>query len=959
MAGEIPPLNIQINLETSGVQAGVQATADKLKGVTATVETATSKFGGLKTVMLGTFASAALQKGLKDLEGFLKDSIHVAEEAQTSITGLATAMNNAKVNTEANRQAMEKSTQAMMNLGFTGNDARGALTKLVTSTGSVTQAQKLMGVAADYARLKHMDLATAATVLSRGTVGAARAFREYGITLDTNLPKNQAITKAFDELNQKIGGQAAAYAETYAGKMAILSSKTNELKEKIGTMLLPVLTKLSSWFIGSLEWLTKHKVAMEAVATLLAAVLIPVITNLTIGLYKQAAAWVVANAGAMAIVAIIAAVAAGFVWAWNKFENFRHAVVAGMEGIIDVVSFLLKAIGFIAEAFIQVETGPLRLFLKALGFFVPAAKTASQELDKLPKMVGDFFDGAATKVEGFKKTLESVKDKKINIELPDFAKMLATAGGGAGAAPDIAGQAHEKIAKASDKAAKAAAAAEKKRQADLVKAYKEEIKLADDYANTLLDRQDQMDKALADRQKAERAAKQNFDDTVADLNRRKNEAYASAQRTADEADSKARQTHSDALLQIEADYESKKADLLASYNDKVASLQAAAADKATQLEQGAADKRQGIIQQSIDLMTGAWENATKIDIGSLFKSTNIFGPLVTTIKDGIKTVVSGSLGGTADGLAAAMKDQLDQILKLQKDAGDLAAQGYSQAFIDQVIAKGPDVGDQMAQAVLNATPETASQIKDLYGKIEDVSNNGLTALATQMNSGAKLATQALIDQYKQVGVDLQVSLSDNQAQLTAAIAGETATYTKALASAAADNAKAIEAADKTLTDALAAEHQRLLDAKANADQAFNDGLATAQRSLEEANAASMEAWNTKIAEISKTMDDKLNALQAKIKETLALIASLNGGGGGGGYTPPAKVVPAPTNPDPSKNPNPGTTPYNAGGLTFYQTNNIDAATSPADIGAATLSMINYGMPITVTAPYASIYGSGK
>jgi hypothetical protein len=113
MAGEIPPLNIQINLETSGVQAGVQATADKLKGVTATVETATSKFGGLKTVMLGTFASAALQKGIHELTGFLKESVQAAEEAQTSTTALATAMNNAKVNTEGNSQVIEKITGSM------------------------------------------------------------------------------------------------------------------------------------------------------------------------------------------------------------------------------------------------------------------------------------------------------------------------------------------------------------------------------------------------------------------------------------------------------------------------------------------------------------------------------------------------------------------------------------------------------------------------------------------------------------------------------------------------------------------------------------------------------------------------------------------------------------------------------------------------------------------------------
>jgi hypothetical protein len=111
----------------------------------------------------------------------------------------------------------------------------------------------------------------------------------------------------------------------------------------------------------------------------------------------------------------------------------------------------------------------------------------------------------------------------------------------------------------------------------------------------------------------------------------------------------------------------------------------------------------------------------------------------------------------------------------------------------------------------------------------------------------------------------------------------------------------------------------------------------------------MEAWNTRIAEISKTMDAKLADLQAQIKATLALIAQLNAGGGlgGGGYTPPPPIPPAPTNPDPSKNPNPNTLAYNAGGLTFYQTNHISDPTSVADIGNATLSMINYGMPITV------------
>ena len=45
--------------------------------------------------------------------------------------------------------------------------------------------------------------ATAAQTLARGTTGSAKAFKELGITLDSNLPKNEAIAKAFDQLNQK------------------------------------------------------------------------------------------------------------------------------------------------------------------------------------------------------------------------------------------------------------------------------------------------------------------------------------------------------------------------------------------------------------------------------------------------------------------------------------------------------------------------------------------------------------------------------------------------------------------------------------------------------------------------------------------------------------------------------------------------------------------------------------
>ena len=874
MAGEIPPLNIQVNVDTSGVTAGVQQTTDKLKGLTSTVEGSTGKFGGLKTVMLGTFAAGEIQKGIQEMTGFLKESVKAAEEAQTSTTALATAMNNAKINTEANRQVVEKTTEAMGNLGFTGNSTREALTKMVTATGSLTESQKLMGVAADYARLKHIDLASAATVLTRGTTGAARAFREYGITLDTTIPKNQAITKAFNELNQKIGGQAAAYAETYAGKMAILGAKSEDLKEKIGSLLLPVLTKLSTWFLNSMDWLSKHKEAMEAIAVLIGTVVSVVVVNLTKQLYAQAAAWVAANIEIIGIVAALGLVAAGFAYAWNHSETFLKVATGAIKIVVEAVGYLIGGIGKIVEAMSHLPV-----------------------VGKHFKGLADGINGAAQSVGDFAQKLDGLSNKKIDIKFPSFADMLAKAGGTAGADPNIAAAGTV----ATTAAQKAAAAAQKVADANAKKIQTQYDKMATveaDYAKVLQDRQDKMDTAKADWQQKQLDAQTKFDQAKADIE----QSYQ------DKIDA-ATATHNQAVEAIEQNH-----------TDAITAIKQAAADRATQLEQAAADKRKGIIQQSIDAMTSVWQSATKIDIGSIFKTDS-----------------------TAGGLVKGMQDQLDSILQLQKDAGDLAAQGYSEAFINQVLAQGPQVGDQMAKAVLNATPETAQQIKDLYGKITQVSDTGLTALATQMSDGTHLATSAMAKEYAQVGIDLQKDLASNQAQLTKDLADENSKYTDALN-------KAQQAFDK---------------AQQAAGDARDLALRKAQDTLTNALVSAQQQYEKAIDEIAKATDAKLAALQQKLAAIAALLAQL--GAMGSPTVPVVKPVIKPVikpvtdpNLDPTSDPNAGntspggfvTSPTVTGStkdfsnyVSLNQTFYSNAAPDPAAVGTAATRIIKFGQSL--------------
>jgi hypothetical protein len=248
-----------------------------------------------------------------------------------------------------------------------------------------------------------------------------------------------------------------------------------------------------------------------------------------------------------------------------------------------------------------------------------------------------------------------------------------------------------------------------------------------------------------------------------------------------------------------------------------------------------------------------------------------------------------------------LKDQLAKILKLQKDAGSLAAQGYSQTFIDQIIAKGPDVGDQMAQAVLNATPDTANQIKSLFGQIDDVSQTGLDKLAGTMSDKTHLATVAMAREYAQVGIDMKKSLADNQAQLTSDLADQQTKYQQALR---------------------------------DAQQTLDDNLKA----------------------ISKSMDDKLVALQDKINAAAQALYALNAI-----PVSPQTSVAVPYAAGTAYNPQYGNAQNTTAAPVIGSLTQNVYTTDPSlpSIGAAATSAVLFGLPLTVTAPYSSIYGSGK
>jgi len=161
--------------------------------------------------------------------------------------------------------AAKRLTQSLSNLGLAFEDARvakfisdleatsgvlddslrPAFQSLLTTTGSVTKAQELLGLALDVAAGSGQDVQTVASDLSKAYTGNTRSLAKY----NTGLSRAELQTASFADvqalLAKQFTGQNAAYLDTYAGKVAILNVAYANMQETIGKGLVDAFQILS------------------------------------------------------------------------------------------------------------------------------------------------------------------------------------------------------------------------------------------------------------------------------------------------------------------------------------------------------------------------------------------------------------------------------------------------------------------------------------------------------------------------------------------------------------------------------------------------------------------------------------------------------------------------------------------------------------------------------------------
>lgn len=367
-----------------------------------------------------------------------------------NLVPLEQATKNAGIAWAQFKPKVDSADKSMEKLGFTGGETNAALTRLMTVTRSQSMSLKSLSVVADLARYRHISLGEATDAYTRALAGNTRGLRILGISTN-DLPKNFAkLTMAQREqivsslMSARVHGQAAAYAQTFGGRLAVLRAQTEGVAARIGQALLPILSNLIAFISATVvPWLEKFSAWFKTKGIPLiqgfARALTPFVKG-TLSLFVTGISTIVGWVGKLPGPAKLAVVAiSGMTIAMHAFNTASRANWVGLivTGIILLVGACVKYwpqisgffrnIGKVVASVAIIVLGTLRNITNGVLTFVGTMlhgiatafgwvpglggklRGASQAFDGFKAGVNKSFDGMINSVKQWQKSLDNSK----------------------------------------------------------------------------------------------------------------------------------------------------------------------------------------------------------------------------------------------------------------------------------------------------------------------------------------------------------------------------------------------------------------------------------------------------------------------------------------------------------------------------------------------------------------------
>ena len=355
----LPPVFVELKANVSEFTAAMGEARTEMSSVEAKGISSFDKLAGFGKAALLGLGAAAVGVGVLGVE--------MADKFEASHAKLEQALKNAGTSFDKFSEPIGKAQKQMEQYGYTNAQTQEALANLTTSLKDPAKALDSLSMAADLAKYKHVDLAEASIAVAKAQEGNLRPLKQLGIDLPIAAggalkleQANVALGKATDAasaylaahsdavnassknhdayekllgkvsdaqqkvnsvsdagkeimkgLSAAIGGQAAASAETFSGKMLALKAQSEDVAKNIGMALIPILEKLMTAIKDVVDWFTKHKAIAEAVGIVIGTVLVAAISaylitlargavESTIAFAKMISGWIATGAAATA-----------------------------------------------------------------------------------------------------------------------------------------------------------------------------------------------------------------------------------------------------------------------------------------------------------------------------------------------------------------------------------------------------------------------------------------------------------------------------------------------------------------------------------------------------------------------------------------------------------------------------------------------------------------------------------
>ena len=212
----------------------------------------------------GGVAGAAIT-ALGEVAQGLQSCIKEAGASEAVFTSLGAAVDRSGTAWSSVADGTKKALLAMQaTTTYSDEQLAGALNKMLTFGLSYDQAMKALAATIDFAAAKHMDLESAATLVGKAVDGNTAIMKRYGVDITVAKDATDKFTPVLTALNDQFGGAAQAAASTYVGLQERLKNATQEVGEKIGTIMLPALASMTEGMLPVVDQLGKGVDALSA-----------------------------------------------------------------------------------------------------------------------------------------------------------------------------------------------------------------------------------------------------------------------------------------------------------------------------------------------------------------------------------------------------------------------------------------------------------------------------------------------------------------------------------------------------------------------------------------------------------------------------------------------------------------------------------------------------------------------